>query len=88
MDRDNTTTAIFWPVEGRDVTPGKVRMDMPVAGIRFKTLQNDPRGKSEMQFVIKLDLSGMIPTWVMSQALGWSANGLLAFRKLTDKYFK
>ena len=49
VDRDNTTTCIFWPVEGRDVTPSKVRMNLPIGGVRFKPLgENDPRGKCEV----------------------------------------
>lgn len=49
VDRDNTVSSIFWPVEGRDVTSGKVRMGLPIGGIRFKPLEeNDPRGKSQL----------------------------------------
>lgn len=43
-ERDNTVTCVMWPVKNRDVTPGKVRMDMPIAGIKFNPLENDPRG--------------------------------------------
>lgn len=87
-ERDNTVTCVFWPVENRDETPGKVRMDMPLAGIKFKPLENDPRGKSEIHLFIKVNLGGAIPKWVMSQALSWSASGQLVYKKLIDGYLK
>ena len=63
-------------------------MKMPLGGVVCRPLDNDPRGKTQIQLYIEADLGGNIPTKVQSMAIGWTAGGQNVFRKLIAGYLK
>lgn len=87
VDMDGTITCIFWD-KNMPENQGHVRMSLPIGGIRFTPLHNDPRGKTQVTYLIKVNLGGVIPTWIQSQALGWTAGGQLVYKQLIAKYLQ
>lgn len=63
-------------------------MTLPLAGVYFKPLKDDPRGKTQVIFYLEASLGGAIPAWVQSKAVGLSTAGQNIYRKLIPKYLK
>jgi len=63
-------------------------MRIHLGGIKFKPIHNDPRGKCQVEMYLKAQLGGIIPTWIQTQALGWTAGGQNEYRKLIAGYLE
>ena len=85
IDQDGTITCVMWNKE-MPLRQGHVRMFLPIGGIRLTPLKNDSRGKTQFEFLMNINLMGIIPNWVQSQALGWTASGHLIFKQLIPQY--
>ena len=46
IQKDGTIKSVFWEVPDKPETKGKVKLTCPLAGIIFKPLKDDPRGKT------------------------------------------
>ena len=88
VQRDGTIKCIFWEVPDKPVTKGKVKMELPLAGVYFKPLKDDPRGKTQIVLYLEASLGGSIPAWVETKAIGLMTAGQNIFRKLIPKYLK
>jgi hypothetical protein len=75
IDKDGTLKIILWEVPDKPATKGKVRMILPLAGVFFKPLKDDPRGKCQISFYLEASLGGSIPAWVQTKAIGMSTAG-------------
>ena len=67
--------------------PGCVRMQMPLGGIEFKPMKDDPT-KCTVTMYGEANLGGYIPDFVTKQALGDSAYSLVKLRKVMIDYVK
>ena len=65
--------------------PGCVRMQVPLGGIEFKPMKDDPT-KCNVTMYGKMNLGGYIPEFVQKQALGDSAYSLVKLRKVMIDY--
>ena len=50
---DGTIKIVFWETPGKPEVKGKVRMTLPLAGVYFKPLKDDPRGKTQVIFYLE-----------------------------------
>ena len=87
VEMDGSLSCVFWDREMPE-NEGHVRMSLPLGGLRLTPLKNDPRGKTKFEYFLKVNLAGVIPTWVQSQALGWTAGGQLVYKQLIAKYIE
>ena len=86
--KDGTIKTLCWEVPDKPEVKGKVRMTLPLAGVYFKPLKDDPRGKTQVIFYLEASLGGNIPAWVQAKAVGMSTSGQNIYRKLIAKYLK
>lgn len=85
---DGTIKTLFWEVPDKPETKGKVKMQLPLAGVYFKPLKDDPRGKTQVILYLEASLGGSIPAWVQSKAVGLSTAGQNVYKKLIPKYLE
>lgn len=87
MEKDGTIKLVCWNAE-RPEEKGRVRMQIPLAGVNFKPLQDDARGKTQVIFYVECHLGGSLPQWFQRQAIKFTYLGQNAFRKLIPQYLK
>lgn len=61
--KDGTIKTVYWGMDKPEVK-GKVRMELPLAGMIFKPLKDDPRGKTQVCLFLEASLGGSIPGWI------------------------